>query len=99
MQLRRSCGGGKRNLMRWDVFIIFGSARVRTPLADYRCFFLDDEGHIVARQEYEARDDAAALEIARAFKAQRTPPRHGFELWEGGLFVHIESEPSPLGLD
>jgi hypothetical protein len=70
-----------------------------TLVAEYRCYFLDDEGHIVARQEFEASDDVAALELARALYTQRSGPRYGFEVWAGSSFVHSEDESPPLSLD
>jgi hypothetical protein len=52
-------------------------------------FLLEGRGRIVAREEYEAVDDADAVVKARALFAAR-PHFAGFEVWDLGRVVHRE---------
>lgn len=47
----------------------------------YRCLFLQPDGCIVAREEFEAETDGDAVIVARALYAERAA-RDGLELWE-----------------
>ncbi len=38
-------------------------------MLDYRCYFLDVEGHIRTRREFEAKDDAEGILLARGLYA------------------------------
>ena len=63
------------------------------PMAGYRCYFLDAEGHICSRREFEARDDGEAIILARALYAlyvECALSHHGFELWRRSRRVLIE---------
>lgn len=52
-------------------------------MAEYRLYFLDSSGRILAREGFEAADDATALRIS-ATVAQSTDDAHfGFMLWQG----------------
>ena len=44
---------------------------------DYRAFVLDKDDHIVKRHDFEAENDAAALEIARQYV-----DGHDVEVWQ-----------------
>jgi hypothetical protein len=58
-------------------------------VAQYRMFLLDRRGRILAREEYEAPDDAAAIANARAMFVERA--RYGgFEVWQLARMVHRE---------
>ena len=48
------------------------------PLGQYRLYFLGGDGHIVHSHEFEAADDARALETAEAWLEGRAA-----ELWKG----------------
>ena len=53
-------------------------------LAEYRLYCLDKRGRIARRQELEAIDDGAAIEVAR-----RLEPDHDCELWSGSRKVAL----------
>jgi len=78
------------------------------PMLDYRCYFLDAEGHIRSRREFEAKDDTEGVVLARALYAvyaECAPSHHGFELWQRSRLILTEKadampEPnSTLGVD
>jgi len=65
-------------------------------MAGYRCYFLDAEGHIKAREEFKADTNEHALALARSLYAEQGQ-KFGFELWLCGGFarkVHKESPKS-----
>jgi hypothetical protein len=47
----------------------------------YRCLFLQPDGCVAAREEFEAETDNDAVIVARALYAERAA-RDGLELWE-----------------
>ena len=47
-------------------------------MSEYKLYCLDQRGRIAQRHEYEAADDAAAIELARA-----QHPNATCELWSG----------------
>lgn len=47
-------------------------------MAEYKLYFLDGKGRITRRHEFEAADDAAAIEAARAIEHKAS-----CELWSG----------------
>jgi hypothetical protein len=51
-------------------------------LAQYRCYFVDQDGHIRAAQNVEAEILDAALEQARRLLAARGDSL-GLEIWQG----------------
>jgi hypothetical protein len=56
-------------------------------MAFYRSYRLDENGHIVERHDFEAIDDAAAIELlGRRFEGSR------FELWELGRRVPLPAD-------
>lgn len=48
----------------------------------YRFYSLDERGHVVSAQDYEAVDDIAALEAA-----QKLCSLHPMEIWDGSRRV------------
>ena len=62
-------------------------------MAGYRVYFLDVQGRITAREEFQAETDEYALVEARALYAERAR-QLGFELWRTDKIVH--KEPSAL---
>ena len=70
-------------------------------MLDYRCYFLDAEGHIRTRREFEAKDDAEGVLLARALYAvyaECAVSHHGFELWQRSRRVvaeKAETTPEP----
>ena len=58
-------------------------------MAGYRVFFLGHDDHIEEREEYEAADDAAAIDAARVFFQERGSS-FGFEVWRLDRLVHRE---------
>ena len=56
---------------------------------EYRCLFLQADGCVAAREEFEAETDNDALIVARALYAERAA-RDGLELWEDTRRVHSE---------
>jgi hypothetical protein len=60
----------------------------------YRCYLLDEDGHIQSREEYESETKAAAIEAARRMFVQR-PHHRAFEVWQGARRLHGEArEPA-----
>ena len=53
----------------------------------YQVRLTGNDGHVRASEEFEARDDATAVRVARHLFAER-PRYHGFELWQGKRVVH-----------
>ena len=54
----------------------------------FQCFVFDVDGHLFAVEPVEAKDDDAAIYIARAiFKAGF---RGGYNLWQGDRHVRLE---------
>jgi hypothetical protein len=51
-------------------------------MPDYRAYRLDDESKFIGASEFEAADDAEALEIVRVL-----PEARGFEVWCGARMV------------
>jgi len=47
----------------------------------YRCLFLEPNGRVAAKEEFEAETDNDAVIVARALYAERAA-RDGLELWE-----------------
>jgi hypothetical protein len=56
----------------------------------YRCYLLDEDGHIQSREEYESETKAAAIEAARRMLVQR-PHHKAFEVWQGARRLHAEA--------
>lgn len=56
----------------------------------YRCLFLQQDGCIGAREEFEAETDNDAVIVARALYAERAA-RDGIELWEDQRRVLYEN--------
>jgi hypothetical protein len=55
-------------------------------MAFYRSYRFDKDGHIVERHDFEASDDAAAIELlGKRFEGSR------FELWELGRRVPLSA--------
>ncbi len=52
-------------------------------MAEYRIFFLDDHGVIVARDEFKAEFDSAAIQIADMLFDACSDCLGGYELWSG----------------
>ena len=64
----------------------------------YRCYLLDEDGHIQSREEYESETKAAAIEAARRMFVQR-PHHRAFEVWQGARRLHGEArEPLAASL-
>jgi hypothetical protein len=57
----------------------------------YRCLFLQSDGCIAAREEFDAETDNDAVIVARALYAERAE-RDGLELWNKERRVHCEDE-------
>jgi hypothetical protein len=51
-------------------------------MPDYRAYRLDDAGKFIGCQEFNAANDAEALEVVRLF-----PDQLGFEVWAGARLV------------
>jgi hypothetical protein len=49
----------------------------RDAMLTYRAYLLDDDDHIVKRQDFEAANDTAALETARQYV-----DGHDVEVWQ-----------------
>jgi 1,2-phenylacetyl-CoA epoxidase PaaB subunit len=60
-------------------------------MPEYRCYFLTQDGHFAAREDFTAPNDEQAIERARSLYLRRDPPHHGFELWENRRIVCRES--------
>lgn len=58
---------------------------------EYSCVFLQPNGCVAAREEFEAETDNDAVIVARALYAERAA-RDGLELWEEARRVHAEDE-------
>jgi hypothetical protein len=56
----------------------------------YRCYLLDEDGHIQSREEYESETKAAAIEAARRMLVER-PHHKAFEVWQGARRLHAEA--------
>ncbi len=57
-------------------------------MAEYRIFFLDGGQAIIARDEFKAATESAALVIARWLFDACSDRCHGFELWSGRNRLH-----------
>jgi hypothetical protein len=68
---------------------VSGTRHRGVEVRDYRMFLLDERGHILAREEYAAADDADSVAKARELFAAR-PHFAGFEVWDLGRVVHRE---------
>ncbi|HXR87521.1 MAG TPA: hypothetical protein VN728_11135 [Stellaceae bacterium] len=65
-------------------------------MAEYRLYFLDDEGHIQARQGFVAADDADAIESS-AFVFDACSDRCvSYELWSGTQLVVQSCSRMPM---
>jgi hypothetical protein len=53
---------------------------------NYRCYFLDVNHRISGVTNFQATNDAEAIDIARAQAAASNSP--GFELWQATRLVH-----------
>ncbi|MFD1610730.1 hypothetical protein ACFSCW_02820 [Sphingomonas tabacisoli] len=62
-------------------------------MAGYRLHCLDGGGHIVERHDFDADDDGAALDYARA-----RYPNLGLELWELGRRV-VKLPPTEVAMN
>ena len=60
----------------------------------YQCFFLQPDGRVAAREEFEAETDGDAVIVARALYAERAA-RDGFELWSDTRCILTEDEDAP----
>lgn len=59
---------------------------------DYRFYFLGQDRRICESREFEATDDAAALERAlQLFTTDPKPHHRGFELWQNRRHIHTEN--------
>jgi hypothetical protein len=56
--------------------------RHEEQMPDYRAYRLDDAGKFIGCQDFEAANDAEALEVVRLF-----PDELGFEVWTGARMV------------
>jgi hypothetical protein len=56
---------------------------------NFRCFFLNDEGHILSVESLVAETDADALRLAQLAFSQRNH-YSAFELWHGERRLHAE---------
>ncbi|HEX3972955.1 MAG TPA: hypothetical protein VHX19_16625 [Stellaceae bacterium] len=57
----------------------------------YSCLFLQPDGGVAAREEFEAETDNDAVVVARALYAERAA-RDGLELWDEARRIHSEDE-------
>jgi hypothetical protein len=51
-------------------------------VSDYRAFVLNDAGHVIKRHDFEAQDDARAVQIARQYV-----DGHDVEVWQRARMV------------
>ncbi len=56
-------------------------------MADYRIFFLDDRGSIIARDEFSADFDGAAVVVSDGLFDACSDHFGGYELWSGSRRV------------
>jgi hypothetical protein len=58
-------------------------------MAQYRCYFLDGDGHIRERADIEA--DAPSVAIDRAHESLKKRPQcRSFEIWQGAQRLYPE---------
>jgi hypothetical protein len=62
--------------------ILPGQQQGGATMAGYHCYFLDVDGHIEARDDFDADTDEDAIILALARYAKR-PAWNGLELWRG----------------
>ena len=65
------------------------NAELPSPMAQYQACFINHANSIVAIENFEAPDDAAAIAHARA--AYGSGNGKGYELWEGSRHFHSMS--------
>ena len=51
-------------------------------MRDYKLYVIGDDGHIVNRHDYPAKDDLGALQRAKELCA-----KNEIEVWEGARFI------------
>jgi hypothetical protein len=59
--------------------------------ANFRCYFLDDNGRIKAVQSFGCAADAHAINLAR-YCFTEAKSYSGFELWQGERRIHSEGQ-------
>ncbi len=59
----------------------------------YQCLFLQPDGRVAAREDFEAETDSDAVIVARALYAERAA-RDGFALWRDTRRILSEDEDS-----
>ena len=63
----------------------------------FRLYFLDHGGHVFGIDEMRAKDDEAAIQIARAiFKSGIGA---GYDIWNNDRHVHLEMNDAELVLN
>jgi hypothetical protein len=63
-------------------------------MAEYRLYFLDRLGRILAREEFEAPDDGTALRISAVVAKSSDDVHHGFMLWRGARRIFETGQDS-----
>jgi hypothetical protein len=58
-------------------------------MAQYRCYFLDAQNHVISFVTIITGTDALAC--VEAAKLWRASPHHGVELWNGSKMIHYEA--------
>jgi len=53
-------------------------------MADYRLYFLDEQGHVRRALDMECRDDAQAIAVVTEHLSDQA-----MELWQGSRKVHV----------
>lgn len=58
----------------------------------YRCYFLDDQDHIEAAEDFDADAPDDAIDRARAMLKGRAH-HHAVEVWQGARRLYAMSDP------
>jgi hypothetical protein len=64
---------------------------------EYRCNYLGADGRIASSQTIYAKNDRAALTLAKREYTRLQMPHYGYEVWGPTNLVHIE--PPDIGSD
>lgn len=65
-------------------------------MAEFRLYFCDSSDHIIARLEFRAGDDGAALAIAATIAEACTDRHCGYMLWQEKRLVYSSREAGEL---
>jgi hypothetical protein len=68
-------------------------------MAEYRCYFLDVDEHIVARKEFTAETSNRAVEMAEAFYVESRLRHAAVEVWTRSVFVYKRDDRRDPGSD